>query len=206
MKPPVRRRRPRAGAESGTTLTEVLVVLTMTTVLAVPLLTMIRSTARIQDERMAEEAARIDVELALVAMADDLRIGVPVASRPQGRSAADTVGVRIADDTGADQIVYWSVGVDGLERIEADPDTDQVLRVSAVEQRVIADGDPVFRYFDAGGRQLDPQTIGLTQLAACTSLVSVRLSVAIDDDTERGVVTAEDRHAARGGPTGGDEC
>ena len=192
--------------ESGTTMTEVLVVVTITAILAVPLLTMIRSAARIQNDHRAAEAARIDVELALLAMAEDLRTGSPVAGRPRGTNASDTVGVEVADETGADAIVYWSVGRQGLRRIEADAETGRVRQRTTIASTVVANSEAVFRYYDADGRELDPLTEGSTRLAECTALVEVRLSVPVGDDREDDAVTASARHAVRSRPPGVNGC
>lgn len=201
----------RGDGESGTTLTEVLIVLAITTLLAAPLFAVVRTAARIQDDRQRADEARIELDRALLAMADDLRAGAPVATRPRGTRATDTVGVRVDDDSGAAQIVYWSLGPRGLRRFEADPATGRIRNRSTLSGDIRGGangtaGETTFRYFDAEGRELDPLTSGLDRLADCTTLIEVTLSVAIDGDPDEGVVSGSARHAVRSRSPGVNRC
>jgi type II secretory pathway pseudopilin PulG len=197
--------------EAGTTLTEVLVVLVITTLLAVPLVAVVQTAARIQDDQQRQEAARIDLDRALAAMAEDLRVGSPVESRLGGRSATSTVGVQVSDDLVGAQIVYWSVTANGLQTFEVDPTTNRITSGSTLDPDVQAGtgataDEPAFRYFDANGRELDPLVVSATRLAECTALVEVALSVPIDDDPDTEVVSGSARHAVRSRSPGGNGC
>lgn len=199
-------------AERGTTLTEVLVVLAITTLLAVPLLATVRTASRAQADQMGEADARLELDRALASMADDLRTGAPVASRPSGTRAADTVGIEVTDDSGLSSIVYWSVGRRGLRRFEADPTTRRIRSRSTLNAAMtpeVLDGAAPFRYFDATGRELDPLTVGLDRLAACTTLVEVTLALPVDTaraDATNAVLTDTARHAVRTRPPGANGC
>ena len=201
----------RRDAEAGTTLTEVLVVLAITSMLVTPLVAVVGAAFRVQDSRAAEDQARIELAVALAAMTDDLRTGVPVATRPSGTRAADTVGVRVTDSADVATVVYWSVGPRGLRRVEADPTTGRIqdqaiLNPNITEPDVAGSGDPTFRYFDASGRELDPATIGLERLTECTTLVEVRLEVPVEGEAADRVVAESIRHAVRGRDAGGNGC
>ena len=192
--------------ESGTTLTEVLVVLTITTVLALPLLAVVTSTVRFQDRNLAEEQARVEVEQVLAAMADDLRTGAPVARRLRGTTAADAITVEVADGTATGALIYWAVDARGLRRTEADASTRRVRRRSRISRTVVRGDDPIFRYFDAKGVELDPTVLGLERLTECTALVEVRLSVPIEDDPDDRMITGTARHAVRTRAPGANRC
>lgn len=198
--------RPASDPEAGTTLTEILVVLTVTTVLAIPLLTVVRTASRLQDRHEAESEARIELDQSLALLADDLRNGEPTDRRLRGTTAADAIAVEVDDGAGLESLVYWSVDRRGLRRVEADAATRRVRRRSTVNRNVAESGDPVFRYFDADGRELDPDIIGLERLAECTTLVEVRLSVPIEGDPEAEVVTGTARHAVRSRTPGANQC
>lgn len=205
-------RRSARDPERGTTLTEILVVLAITTVLAIPLLATVRTAARAQADQATEDDARIQLDWALASMADDLRTGAPVGTRPSGTRAADTIGVQVTDDTGLVSVVYWSVGRRGLRRLEADPTTRRIRSRSTLNPDITTetlDGETPFRYFDAEGRELDPLAVGLERLAECTALVEVTLAVPLDTAraTPSGQVLADTaRHAVRSRTPGGNGC
>ncbi len=205
--------------ESGTTLTEVLVVLTITTLLSVPLLTVVRTASRIHQERVAADRAGVELDRVMDLMAEDLRIGAPVDTRPSGTRAENTIGVQLTDPTGAPSVVYWSVGRRGLRRIEVDPSTNRVRSRDVVNPDITEEllGETVaFSYYDASGRELDPLTVGLDRLARCTSLVGVDLTVPVagreavpvagHDAEQRRVRKGSARHAVRTRSPGANRC
>lgn len=189
--------------EAGTTITEVLVVLAATALLAVPLLSLVATVVRVESAQTQDHHGRIALDGVLEAVDRDLVNATPVASRPAGTSAADTLGVLVPD--GADGIVvYWSVGRSGLTRIEAAPDTLRIQRRTTVAEAVNAPaGTTPFRYFDAAGAELDPGVVGADRLAACTTLVEVTLDWKEGDEV---TATTTRRHAVRTRDPGGNGC
>ena len=191
-----------AEGEHGTTITEILAVMAITTLLGVPLLALVRTASRVEGDQAHRHDARIELDWALLAIDVELDNAVPVASRPVGTGFSDTFGVLVTDDAGIQRLVYWSVDRSGLTRIEADPLTLRVVSHSTVAAGVVAGGTAPFRYYDAEGAQLDPRAVEAQRIADCTTLVEITLAVDLGKATE----AATARHAIRTRVPGGNGC
>jgi type II secretory pathway pseudopilin PulG len=188
--------------ERGTTITEVLTVVAITALLGAPLLGLLVATSRIERNQTAGHETRIELDSALLAIETELVNATPVASRPNGTTTADTLGVLVTDEAAVQQILYWTVNSNGLVRIEADPDTLRVISRSTIAPGVVAPGTDPFRYYDASGALLDPAAVGVEHLANCTTLIEISLAVELGDELE----TATSRRAVRTRPPGGNGC
>jgi hypothetical protein len=192
-----------ADAERGTTITEIMAVMAITTLLGVPLLALFRTASRVEGDQATRHDARIELDWAFQAIGVELDNATPVASRPEGTGLSDTLGVRLTDEAGIQRLVYWSVDRRGLARIEVDPVTHRVVSNSTVAPGVVAGGASAFRYYDAEGAELDPSAAGAPErLADCTTLVEISLASDLASATE--ATTA--RHAVRTRAPGGNGC
>lgn len=200
-----RRRQPgrRAGRpEAGTSLPEVLAVVSIFAVLSGALVAVLQTVSRFENSRADRAGAQVDLQRAFDAIAADLRVGTPVADRPVGTGPADTLALLVTDRYANTTVVYWTVGGAGLERLEADPVSRRVTDRAVVDPDVTAGGSDPFGYVDAAGHRLDPTVTAADQLARCTALVEITLTAPGGEEP----VSATERRAVRTRPPGAEPC
>ncbi len=164
-------------------MTEVLVVLTITAILIVPLLTILRTTNRFDDSQVSAIDARAELDWALTLIANDIRAGTPTARPRVGAAMATTLPVSIVDDSGDAAIVHWRVGDNGLERITYDATNFRELTHAVMVAAVMADEATVpFTYHDLDGDLLDPTKVGADTVVDCTTLIDITLAAETSDD------------------------
>ncbi len=198
-----RARRPGAErSEAGTSLPEVLAVVSILAVLSGALFAVLQTVSSFEAGTAARANARDDLTLAFDAIAADLRVGTPAASRPAGGQPADTLALLVTDRYATPTLVYWTVGRAGLERLEADPVSLRITGRTVVDPGVEPAAVAPFVYVDAAGNRLDPVRVTADQLARCTTLVEVTLAV---PDGQQ-VLSATERRAVRTRPPETGTC
>ncbi len=158
-------------AERGTTLTEVLVILTLTAAIAMPLFIAVQSAFR--SERAQSQEIDLDRQLAFVVdrFETDVRSGAPAADRAGG-PLAEHLAVSRVDDTGSEQLVTWSVDGGSLRRTASDPATGAVTSDVVLVEDVAVSG-PVFRYWEATGVEIAPSSVD--RIVGCSVRVTFDL-------------------------------
>lgn len=192
----------RRHADRGTTITEILVVLSVTSLLAIPLLGVLQSASTIERDRVSISDARVELDWALARMSEDLRSATPVARLPPGTDATHTLPLLVTAPDASLSLVYWTVTPTALQRVVADPDTGRVLSRATLIDSLHPDGLEPFVYSDATGARLDPAAVGLARLADCTTLIDVTLAVRVHDRT----ISSSTSAAVRTRPPGGNGC
>ncbi|MEZ5411989.1 MAG: hypothetical protein R2761_28395 [Acidimicrobiales bacterium] len=201
---PGRWRRPgsTARSEAGTSLPEVLAVVSIFAALSGALVAVLQTVSSFESGRATRAEAQIDVQRAFDAIAADLRVGTPSAEQPAGGRPADTLALLVTDSYATPTLVYWTVGGSGLERLEADPVSLRITGRAVVDPSVEPGPADPFGYFDAAGNRLDPARTTPDQLARCTTLVEITLAV---PDGEQ-LRSASERRAIRTRPPGAEPC
>jgi prepilin-type N-terminal cleavage/methylation domain-containing protein len=164
----LRSRRPaRVAGDRGLTLTEMLVVMAISSVIATFALTFLASFT----ERQREQAGRFDAQLAAAAvdaqLTRDAAVAVAVAVLP----VADYPTTLTLVGTGGSTIVWQRVGAE-LRR------TEQVggVPVTATVLTGITSAAPTFSYWAPTGTELVPATVGADTLAYCATRVRIDLT------------------------------
>lgn len=189
-------------SEAGTSLPEVLAVVSILAVLSGALFAVLQTVSSFETGRAARADARADLTLAFDAIAADLRVGTPAASQPAGGRPADTLALLVTDRYATTTLVYWTVGRAGLERLEADPVSLRITDRAVVDPAVEPGAVAPFAYIDAAGNRLDPDRVAADQLARCTTLVEVTLAVPDGHQT----VSATEQRAVRTRAPGAETC
>ncbi len=191
-----------ARSEAGTSLPEVLAVVSIFAVLSGALVAVLQTVSSFERSRADRAEAQADVQRAFDAIAADLRVGTPAADRPSSGRPTDTLALVVTDPYANATLVYWTVGAAGLERLEADPLSGRVTGRAVVDPNVTAGAASPFGYFDAAGRRLDPTRTTADDLARCTALVEITLTVPDGDQP----LSATERRAVRTRPPGAEPC
>ncbi len=192
-----------AESERGTTLVEVLVVLSISALLAVPLLAILHSSARIEQAQASRIDVRSELDWALTLIANDIRTSVPSIGTGGGPKMADSLSLLVTRADGSDSLLIWHVGNAGLERIVLDPVSFREISRSVVAAAVVADKKAApFVYFGANGQELDPSVVQPEVVVDCTALIEVTLEARAGDQT----ITSTIDTALRSRPPGGNGC
>lgn len=168
-------------SERGTTLVEVLVATTLAVAVIGVLLGTFDSVTKATASHERTLDARADLRQAAAEIARDLR-------------AATSISPPVDPGDWRREITFDVPGVDGggaTVRLSARPADETVVRevlagASAGTRRTVLgaarfEADPqVFRYFDADGGELDPDTVEGDRIAACTTRVEVTLAAGRD--------------------------
>ena len=174
------RRSDRGRGDRGTTLLEISLVSALLLVVISALLGVFDGFTRA--ERGIER--RLDADSALRAamgeLTRDLRAADPVTPGPTSGTMATSLELSLpALDGGAPVPLRIRVNEDVdmlvrevLDRVGGTPTSTRQL-LDAVE---LADGEPVFRYFDSSGTELAPGTVAADRIAACTARIEVSLA------------------------------
>ncbi len=158
----------RLAGERGTTITELLAVLAMMGLLAVPIALMLHSAGRAE----RSSAAQLDIdrlaERAAAQLRKDLRNATVDPTSLRGRDASTTLPL-IVDDTGT---ISWTVIGDDLRRREADAAAPTVdMFYGPIEQP--SPPAVVFAYFDEEGTEL---RVDGTTRPGCIALVEANVT------------------------------
>ncbi len=192
-----------ADSDRGTTLVEVLVVLSIMALLAVPLLAILRSSARIEQTQAGRIDVRSELDRALTLIADDIRTSTPTAGIGGGPKMADSLPLSVTKADGSGLLLIWHVGDAGLERVVFDPAGRREVDRSVVAPEVVPDKKAAsFVYFGANGKELDPNVVRPEIVANCTALIAVTLEARAGDR----MITSSIDVALRSRPPGGNGC
>lgn len=174
-------RRLKLEQERGTTLSEVLVVLTLVAIVATPLMIVLQSGTR--TERQQSEQLDAEQQLALVAdrFESDVRSGRPAADRAGGRPS-DHLAVAWTEADGSETLVVWSIDNGALRRTATIPASGAVVSDVVLIDDVVS-VDPVFRYWEASGLEIAPSAVD--RIVGCAARVTLELR------TESGPVESE---------------
>ncbi len=158
--------------ERGTTLTEVVVTLAIATIVALPILAMLRS-ATASETTMTDRLVTItDVRRAVDLIGDDVRAGTLDASGLAGTLDPATT-LRLTQPSDG-SVIEWRTGSGALRRQRSSAGT--LLSDALVlddEQVAFSLGEAVFVYRDAAGNALS--TTDTAVVDACTATIEVRL-------------------------------
>lgn len=189
--------------ERGTTIIEMLVVLSMSALLAVPLLGVVQSATRIEEDQITRIDVRSKLDRALTEISDDIRLSVPNADLASSSSLGHTLPLSANAADGSQTLTLWVVGADGLERVVHDAATlRETQRSVFVAEVVPVAGMPSFSYFDSDGDELQPRTTPIDTLVNCTALIRVTLAA----DAGSKIVTSSVDVALRSREPGGNGC
>jgi len=192
-----------AERERGATLVETLVVLSITAMLAVPLLGLLRTSGRVEQGQNGRIEARSQLDWALTLISSDIRNATPSADMVRGAEMGRALPLSVRDSGGFDVLLDWSIGAAGLERVVFDPVSLRETGRSVVVGEVMAPSNTSpFVYLDANGQVLDPRVLGAGPVANCTALITVTLVVDAGDR----LVTSSADVALRTRPPGGNGC
>jgi hypothetical protein len=166
-------RHTRAGIHDskGTSLAEVLIVLTLMAAVATPLFMVLQSGFR--TERAQSDQFDLDMQLALVVdrFETDIRTGLPAADSVVG-SPSQQLALSASLDDGSQRLVVWSLDVDDLRRRAVDPTSGAVVSDVVLIEDVAPTG-PIFRYWDEDGGEISPSAV--TRIMDCSVRVTVDL-------------------------------
>jgi len=168
------RREAGRNGEQGTSLAEVLVVLTLMTIVATPLFMVLQSGFRAQ--RAQSDQFDLDMQLALVVdrFETDIRTGLPAADRVVG-SPSDRLALSATSDDGSQRLVVWSLESDALRRRAVDEASGAVVSDVVLIEEVAPPG-ALFRYWDANGTEISPSDVA--RITDCGVRVTVDLAAA----------------------------
>ena len=162
--------------ERGTTLVEVLVVLSLTAIVAIPMMMVLQSGLRTE----RRQNARLDLELEMALVADrferDVRMGRPAAARAGGPSSTN-MGVAWTQDDGFEQLVVWSVDAGNLRRSASVPATGVVLSDFVLLENVVSVA-PAFRYWTENGREVSASA---DRIDSCAARVTLEIRAVVGD-------------------------
>lgn len=167
--------------ERGTTVTELLAVLAIMGVLAVPIAMMLHSAGRTERSSAAQLDIDRQAERAADRLREDLRHAMLDPASLRRRNASGTL-LLVAGDAGSERSILWTVADDNLQRREfanAAP-----LVVTDTQYGTIEQPSPpkvVFAYFDEQGTELRVDT---ATDANCIALVEANFTV-VDEWAER---------------------
>lgn len=182
--------------ERGASLAEVVAVIGLMGLVAVPLVFALQSAARLE----RSQTARLDGEAQLDRLAsrltDDIRVGRP-SPADLGRTTADqALALRLPDGAGSEVIVIWEIDDERVTR--------RVATTSGVEQSNAALVDDVQRALAVTYRDEDGRVIAPTdpdRVAECGALVEVEVEIGDPAVADRTIAAA---HRQR--PSGGVTC
>lgn len=166
----------RNSSEDGTTLAEVLVVLSLIAIVAAPLYIALLSSFRIE----SGQTQRLDSEIAMSTVVDrfesDVRLGLPMTDRLAG-SADEGLALLIERPDGSQQQVIWSITSEELRRRSS-----TVITGAEISDVVLLDGvgddEVTFRYWDVNGREIAP--VDIERIDQCSVRVTLELSLSRD--------------------------
>lgn len=161
----------RSSSERGTTLSEVLIVLALSAIVAAPIYAVLQSglrTERAQSQQLEVEA---QLERVAVRLEDDVREGVPSARRA-GEPATELAILR-SETSGAQSVILWAVEGDELRRRSYDLSTGRLV-TDVVLLEGLSGTSPVFRYWELGGGELAPNA---DLIYRCSERITVALEV-----------------------------
>jgi len=155
----------------GTSLAEVLIVLTLMATIATPLFIVLQSGFR--SERAQSDQLDLDMQLALVVdrFESDIRTGLPAADTVVG-SPSEQLALSAVTDDGSQRLVVWSFDADTLRRRAVDPTSGAVMSDVVLVEDVALTGT-VFRYWDEDGAEIAPSSV--TRIMDCSVRVTVDL-------------------------------
>lgn len=157
-------------SDRGTTLTEVLVVLALTALIASPLYLVLQNAFR--NERTQTQQLDGEAQLERVAgrLEDDVRSGLPADG--QIGSPADELAIQHLEEGGSERLILWTVDGSDLARREVDVGSGAVISDVVLLEDVAPVGS-MFRYFRSTGLEIPP-TSG-AQILDCAVRVTVEL-------------------------------
>lgn len=171
----------RGRAEHGTTLAEVLVVLTISALIAVPLLMVLQQSARSERSQSERIDRGLELDRVLTQLQNDVRAGAAAPALVGGRSLDAALPLVHQRAEGGEDLILWAVVGDELRRRVTDRQSGAVIS-SATLLTDVTDDDPWFQYFDQNGGAL-PTVGNDVALANCTvrirAVVSLGLSSAV---------------------------
>lgn len=158
----------RSRSEAGFTLVELLVVLVLLGVVGGVVVSAITTGLRSSANTTARITALQELEIALQRMTGDLRAANPLQLSTTGNYERE-IGARIDRDGSVTDVTYEVRTVAGVQQLIR-VDTGQTL-VSLVDNG----GEPVFRYLDEDGEDVDCSTDCSTAYLQDTSRIEIRL-------------------------------
>ncbi len=160
--------------ERGTSLAEVLVVLTLMTIVATPLFMVLQSSFRTQRDQ--SDQFDLDMQLALVVdrIETDIRTGLPAPAR-MVESPANLLALSATSDDGSPRLVVWSLESDALRRRAVDDISGAVVSDVVLVEEVVPPG-ALFRYWDADGAEISASDV--PRITDCGVRVTVDLAAA----------------------------
>ncbi len=167
--------------ERGTTVTELLAVLAIMGVLAVPIAMMLHSAGRTERSSAAQLDIDRQVERAADRLREDLRHATVDPASLRGLDASVTL-LLAATDAGRERSISWTVVDDNLQRSEsatAAPSVVADTQYGTIEQPLPP--EVVFAYFDEQGNEL---RVDQDTNASCIALVKANFTV-VDKWAER---------------------
>lgn len=136
-------------AERGATLTEVLVVVTLTALLSIPLYQMMASAFRLERSQTSSSDAERQLALVVERFQTDLRSGRPAADLSSTAGALELAIV--VDASGVERLVTWSFDRGTLRRTVTTVDAGTVVSDVVLAEGIDPDASG-FTYFDGAGR------------------------------------------------------
>lgn len=176
-------------SERGTTLTEVLVVLALTSLIATPLYVVLQSAFRTERNQTEQLDTEAQLERVTGLVEDDVRSGLPSVIRTG--SPADELALLLVLSDGSGQRVVWSADGGELRRRAIDADSGSLISDAVFLENVSPTG-PLFRYWRSSDQELPPTSVD--EIANCTARVSIDLrTVSGSIETSRTVDVAHRR-------------
>ncbi len=188
--------------DRGTSMTEMVVVMAITALLALPLIAILGTTTRVEQSQASGSDARADLDWALTLLAADIKSGTPTERPRVGSRMSSTLPLSIIDERGVEELIHWRVGPSGLERITYNPATLRERDRSLVVAAVGEGSESAFTYLDASGSALDPTTTPAGIVTDCTTLIRITLTAPASDR----ILTATRNVAIRARAPGGNGC
>lgn len=139
--------------ERGTTLSEVLIVLALSALIASPIYVVLQSAFRTEQAQGRQLEIEAQLEQVTGRMEDDIRAGVP--SEKRAGEPATELAIWNTDPKGDVSLVLWSIEDDLLRRQLYDMGTGRIVSDVVLLDGLAGEGR-VFRYWDSSGAEIKP--------------------------------------------------
>ena len=180
--------------ERGTTLAEVLVVLAISALIAVPLLTTLEQSARSERSQSERIDRALELDRILTQLQNDVRAGVVAPTLSGGRSLDGALPLLHHRSGGGDELVLWAVVGDELRRrVTAQPSGAVISSATLLSD--ISGSGPWVLYLDQDGDTLS--TVDNDEaLTNCTVRIRVALTLELSSTVLTRQVDAAHRSPA----------
>lgn len=163
--------------ERGSSITEMMVVLTISAAIALPVIGMVQSASSQHWQQTETLDSQANATRSLDLMAKDIRGATFAPELSTQPALGNSLPLLVPDQVGTLVLVEWLVDTDGLTRSSGPPSGTPTPEPGWTTTAIELDpSQATFLYLDFGGVALDPSSSSEV-LRSCTAAITVRLPI-----------------------------